>query len=472
MATVTSRIAKNTFFLYLRSMLMMVLAIYTSRILLSTLGIDNYGIYNVVGGVVAMFTSIKSVLASSVQRFLNYYKGKGETDLVSKVFNTSILVHFVLALVFAILLEVIGTWFIKNYIVLPEGSLITALFVFHCSLFAVLVSIITIPYDAVVIANEHMSFYAYLSVADMAFKLLAVFLLPLLPFEDLECYAVLVLIVTIILRAICVFYCQAFKECKLEKVFNKHLFKEMSSFAGWNFLGCTASSLIEEGSNFLLNSFGGVVANAARGISYQVRSAINLVSSNVVVASQPYIMQQSGVVSKEKFFDYIFIQTRILFYVVSLTCLPIYVYCQAILEIWLKEVPKYTLLFTKAILLYMVIMSFQKSIDIAFKSYGVMAKYQILDTLITLLTLPVIYIVLKMEYPLHYAFYCFSIIRVLDYVLVLLLAKKQIGLSIRSYVQSVLLRCIIAFFCLIIVTIVFQYSLVVNNVIQLVIIHD
>lgn len=243
----TNKIAKNTILLYLRSIIMMVLAIFTSRVLLATLGVENYGIYNVVGGVVAMFASIKSILASSVQRFLNFYKGKGEPDTVLKVFNTSINVHLILALLFAAVVEFVGIWFIKNQLVIPDGSLDSALFVFQCSLIAVIVTIVTIPYDAAVIANEHMNFYAYISVADTALKLLIIFLLPLLPFEYLNSYAVLVLAIAVLLRVISIIYCQRFAECRIVKIFDKDLFKDMSSFAGWNFFGCTASSLIEEG---------------------------------------------------------------------------------------------------------------------------------------------------------------------------------------------------------------------------------
>ena len=465
----TNRVARNTFLLYVRSILMMVLAIFTSRVLLATLGVEDYGIYNVVGGVVAMFTSIKSVLASSVQRFLNFYKGKGEVNSVIKVFNTSINVHLILAVLFAIIVEIIGVWFIKEKLVIPAGTLDSALFVFQCSLIAVIVTIITIPYDAAVIANEHMDFYAYISIADATLKLLIIFLVPLLPFEYLRTYAMLVLVITTLLRLISVIYCQRFAECHLLKIFDKKLFKEMSSFAGWNFLGCTASSLIEEGSNFILNAFGGVVANAARGIAYQVRSAINLVSSNVIVASQPFIMQQAGVVEKERFFDYIYLQTRILFYIISITCLPLYVYCDAILALWLKEIPKYTLDFTKTILIYMVIMSFQKSLDVAFKSYGVMAKYQIVDTSIAILTLPTIYFTLMLGTPLHYAFYAFSIIRIIDYAAVLCLANKQIGLSITTYFKKVIFPSFKAIVIAVLIGVFFTSLLKSTNIVTLVI---
>lgn len=446
---------------------MMILAIITSRVLLATLGVENYGIYNVVGGVVAMFASVKSVLASSVQRFLNFYKGKGEPESVLKVFNISINVHLILAVLFAIIVEILGIWFIKNQLVIPDGLLDSALFVFQCSLIAVVITIITIPYDAAVIANEHMSFYAYVSIADAALKLLLIFLLPHLPFEYLKSYAVFVLAITTLLRIISIVYCQRFAECYFVKIFDNSLFKDMLSFAGWNFLGCTASSLIEEGSNFVLNAFGGVVANAARGVAYQVRSAISLVSGNVIVASQPFIMQQASVVEKKQFFDYIFLQTRMLFYIISLTCLPLYIYCDNILALWLKEVPQYTLDFTRAILIYMLVMSFQKSLDVAFKSYGVMAQYQIVDTSIAILTLPAAYLVLALGAPLHYVFYVFSVIRILDYTAILCLANKQIGLSVTAYLRKVIIPSIKAVVILIAVGAFFTLLFKSNNIFTL-----
>lgn len=448
---------------------MMVLAVITSRVLLSTLGVENYGIYNVVGGVVAMFTSIRSVLASSVQRFLNFYKGKGESDKVATIFCTSFFVHIVLALIFALLLEVAGVWFIKNFLAIPNGFLHVALFVFHCSLLAVLLSILTIPYDAVVIANEHMNFYAYISIADAALKLLIIFLLPLLSFEYIKSYAILVLSITLVLRIITVIYCRQFSECKLKNIFDKSLFVDISSFAGWNFLGCTASSLIEEGSNFVLNSFGGVVANAARGIAYQVRSALYLISGNVIVASQPFIMQQAGIVDRNRFFYYIYLQTRILFYIISLTCLPLYVYCQEILSLWLTDVPFYTVQFTQAILIYIVVMSFQKSLDLAFKSYGIMAKYQLIDTIITLSTLPGAYLVLKLGYPLHYVFYIFSVVRIFDYIIILFLARYQINMPITDYFRFVVVRCLLAAFIAIIIGKIFFCYFVSTNVCTLIV---
>lgn len=438
----SDRIAKNTMLLYGRTIIMMVLAIYTSRVMLSVLGVENFGIYNVVGGVVAMFSSIKSVLASSVQRFLNYYKGLGKENNVNGIFSTSLIVHLALAIVFGVAIEGFGLWFIPNKLMLPSGNLPVAMFVFHCSVVATIVTILTIPHDAAVIANEEMGFYAYLSLSESVLKLLAIFLLPFLPFEYLRSYAVLILVVTIGLRFTAVMYCQRFNECKWRAVCDITRLKEMSSFASWNFLGCTASSLVEEGSNFVLNAFGGVVANAARGISYQVKSAISLLSSNVVIASQPYIMQKAPSVERKEFFSFIHTQSRIVFCLTMVAILPVYIYSDEILSIWLKVVPDYTGDFLRAILIYMAVMSFQKSIDIAFKSFGDIAKYQVIDTIVTIMTLPIAYLTLRLGAPIYAVFYVFSIVRLVDYIIILFLAQRKLGLSIWQYIKHVVYPCL------------------------------
>lgn len=432
-----NRIVKNTIFLYTRSIIVMILAVYTSRVLLSTLGVDDFGLYNVVGGIVIMFSSIKGVLASAVQRFINYEKGRGDANRVNDIVSSSIIIHLFIATLFVIVLEPIGCWYIIHKLVIPDGSVGNAIFVFHCSVAATFFSIATIPYDALVIANEKMSFYAGLSIFDAVFKLLIIFLLPILPYAYLKSYALLILLITLIHRLITLVYCRRIPEAHFKLQLNKKVAKELGAFAGWNFLGGTASNLIEEGSNLILNAFGGVVVNTARGLAYQVKSAVSTISSNVVVASQPYVTQQSAVVEDKKFFSYIHLQSKVVFLCTSLIVLPLYIYSSNILSLWLKEVPQYANEFMRAVLIYTVVMSFQKPIDLAFKSYGKIAKYQMLDTAILLLTLPVVYLLLKVKLPMHFAFYGFSAVRLIDYGFVLLLARKEINMNIKDYIKKV-----------------------------------
>ena len=432
-----NRIAKNTILLYLRSIIVMVISVYSSRVLLHTLGVEDFGLYNIVGGVVAMFSSLKSVLASAVQRFLNFEKGNGNHILVQKIFNMSVVIHMGIAVIFGIVVELFGCWYIQNYLVLPLDNLSTALFVFHCSVIATMIAIYTIPYDAVIIANEKMDFYAFQSIGEIFLKLSVIFILPILPFERIKSYAILILIIALIIRTVSVVYSKRFPECRKVLYWDKSIFKELITFAGWNFFGCVSYSLTEEGANLLLNSFGGVVANAARGLAYQIRSAIMTLANNVLVASQPYVVQQAAIIDKQRFWEYIFLQSRVMFYIMMITGLPIFIFTREIIHIWLNEIPMYTIEFVRSIIIYVIVMSFQKSLDLSFKAYNKMAIYQIVDAGLLLLTLPAIYLVLSFNFPLYYTFIVFSIVRIVDYVAVLIVAKYQLDLHLFSFIRKV-----------------------------------
>ena len=431
-------IAKNTILLYLRSIVVMLLSIYTSRVLLSTLGVEDYGLYNVVGGVVALFLSFKSIFAASVQRFINFEKGKGNEEKVNEIFNTSVLIHICIAIIFIVVVEVCGFLYIPSKMVMPDGMLNAALFVFHCSVLATSISIITIPYDAVIIANERMSFYAWQAIIESVLKLIIVICIPIFPFEKLKTYAVLVLLVSLLMRIMSVQYSKRFPECKKKYIWNKDTVKQLSSFASWNILGCSVSSIIEEGSNFVINAFGGVGANAARGIAYQVRNAIMSLSNNIIVASQPFIVQKAASSDRKEFWPLIFKQSKIMFLIIFITVLPVFIYSDEILEIWLTIIPENAAMFIRTVLVYMIVMSFQKSLDLAFKSYNKMPLYQMIDAVVCLTSLPICILTLKLGAPIYSVFIVFSIIRCVDYICVIYLAKLQLGLNISAYFKQVL----------------------------------
>ena len=416
----------------------MLIAIYSSRVLLSALGVEDYGLYNLVGGIVTIFSSMKGIFAASVQRFINYEKGNGNDERVNEIFNTSILIHIGIAVLFIVVVEAFGLWYINNKMVLPDGSLNNALFVFQCSILTFGVSIVTVPYDAIIIANERMDFYAWISIGEAASKLGAIFLLSILPFNSVRTYALLIVIIAIAIRYISVVYTKRFPECKKKRIWNKSTVKELTTFAGWNFFGCMAFSLIEEGSNLIINFFGGVAANAARAVAYQVKSAISQLSTNVVTASQPILFQEAASADKQVFWNHVFFQTRAVFYFVLITSVPFFVYTPQLLDIWLTEVPEHSVSFIRAILIYQIIMTYQKTVDIGFKAYNKMEKYQILDSTIVLFSLPIIYFYLKTGAPLYYAFIILAIVRIVDYFILFVLAKRTLQLSIRAFCRSVL----------------------------------
>src|SRR5574344_76459 len=277
----SKRIAKNTMMLYLRMFFTMAVTLYTSRVVLRTLGVTDFGIYNVVGGVVSLFSFINSAMSTSSQRFMTFEIGKNDMIGLKKVFATSLFIHFLIAIFIFILGETIGLWFLYNKMIIPDNRMDSALWVFQCSMLSMMVMIVSVPYNALIISREKMSAFAYISIIEVSIKLLIVYLLIISDFDKLKLYSVLMLIAQLIIRLIYGFYCKnKFIETKRSLFFDNKLFNQMLGFASWNVLGNCAGLLFTEGLNILLNMFFGPVVNAARGVVVQVQGAIGQFSNN------------------------------------------------------------------------------------------------------------------------------------------------------------------------------------------------
>lgn len=284
------RIAKNTLFLYLRMFLMMAISLFTSRVILSTLGVSDYGIYNVVGGVVAMFGILSGSITNSITRFLTFELGKKDNEQLQKVFSTSLNVMFVLSFIILVIGEIVGIWFLNYKMNIPEGRMDAANWAFQCSLATFIIGLISIPYNSTIVAHEKMSVFAYISIFEVLMKLLIVYSLYVSPFDKLKSYAVLLMILMVMLRFIYGIYCNRnFQEAKYHFVHDKQLLKQMTSFAGWNFFGQGAYMLNNQGVNIVINLFFGVTVNAARGIATQVNTAVNQFVNNFMMALNPQI---------------------------------------------------------------------------------------------------------------------------------------------------------------------------------------
>ncbi len=437
-------IANNSIFLYFRSFVVLLLGIYTSRVLLDTLGIDDYGLYNLVAGIVMMFTSLRTILASSVQRFLNYEKGKGDNERVNLVFNQGIITHIGIAAVFIIIVEAAGIWFIRHKLSIPDGSMDTALFVFHTSVATAVLTILGTTFDAVIIANEKMKVFAGLTMFDAVLKLAIVYLLPVLGFTYLRSYAVLMMSVGVVNIAFNMWYCRRFDECRLSFRWDSTLFRELFSFAGWNFLGNTAFALVNEGINLILNIFGGVAVNAARGIAYQVKAAASTLSNNLIVAAQPFIMQKAATQDKETIFRYTFKMSRLMFLILLCTVFPIIIYTEEILDIWLVDTPEYSVIFVQLILAHLVQRALHSPVDTMFKAFGEIRAYQIWDSLSIALSLPLSYAILSAGFPLYSAFIVICLVEVINLVTITVCAKRKFGMSLKAYFKEVTIHCLLA----------------------------
>lgn len=437
-------LVKNTAFMYFRMFVLFIIYFYTSRVLLKELGVDDFGVFSLVGSVVAMFESLKVLFTSSTQRFLNYSLGEKNKERLSTVFNTSIYINLFIALVFFICVEFVGLWFLNFKANIPADRMFAAQVVFQFSLVSTILGIITTPYDAVIIANERMDVYAILSLIDGILKLLIVLLLPLFATDKLIVYGILLFIVVLFIRVTTFVYCNKhFEECKLRKVYDKQIFRHMVIFAGWQFFGNSAFTVAQNGLNLILNIFGGTVLNAARGVAYQVRSAVNMFLNNITVVVNPYITKLRASNEKEKMFSTMFLSSKIMFALDVLMVVPLLFLTQPIVRLWLGYIPDYSLVFIQILMINTLVGVLKQQLDLLFKAEGKLKYYQIADSICLILPLIVSYYFLKFSNQYHYVFVFVVLFDVLGFVVCSLIAKRIVGLNLWQYFKNVVLPCFI-----------------------------
>ena len=438
------RLVRNTFYMYLRMGILMLISLYTSRVVLKYLGVDDFGIYNVVGSIVALFTSLRLVFASSTQRFMSYEMGQNHADELIKIFNMSLMLNAIIALIFVLLVEPVGIWFINNKMTLGTSRVFAARCVFHFSVISAVVGIFTTSFDACILANERMDFYAIMSIIEGGLKLGAVFMLQAFTGDRLILYGFLLLVVAAVVLLSNFVFCRFnFLECRIRYLWDKSLFKKMASFSGWNFFGNTASALSQNGMNMVLNVFGGPVVNAARGISYQVSNALQQFTSNIAVAIKPYAIKTYAMGDVNKSMYILEISSKIYFSVQYVIVAFFVVFSSEIIQIWLGQVPEYSIAFLKLVLIHSLIRSLHNPLDILFYSVGKMKVYQISEGLI--LSLPVIisYFLLKFGYSFNSTFISVIVIEIVNLIVISLIASKQCGLDLLRYIKTVLCPCAI-----------------------------
>ena len=437
-------LAKNTAVMYIRMALLTLIYFYTSRVLLRELGEDDFGIYSLVGSVVAMFESIKVLFTASTQRFLSYEMGRQNTQILTQVFNTSLLITLFIAFIFLILVECVGLWFLDYKANIAQERMFAAKFVFQLSLLATVLSILTTPYDASVIAHEKMDFYALMSVTDGVMKLLAVLILPFIPFDRLIFYGIAILGITLLIRITTILYCRRhFSESKFTKSYDRTLLRQMIGFAGWRFVGNASFTVTQNGINMLLNVFGGTVVNAARGISYQVKGAVGMFLNNVTVVVNPYITRCYAKGDKDKMFAIYFFASKIVFILDAIIVIPLLFATDNILNIWLGSAPAYSVIFVQILLLNTLVSALHQQTDVVFMATGKMKIYQICEGILLLLPVILSYFALKAGLPYYSVFLLVMVIEILDVAAISFLAKKTVGLNLREYFCKVILHCVV-----------------------------
>ena len=438
------RIAKNTILLYIRTFIILLVSLYTSRVVLSALGVEDYGTYNVVGGFVAMFSLLSGALSNAISRYITFELGRGDKERLKEVFSTSVTVQILLAMVVVILAEVFGIWFLNTQMNIPEGRMFAANWVYQCSLLTFAINLVSIPYNACIIAHEHMNAFAYISILEAILKLGAVFLLFIIGFDKLIVYAVLLAFVATLIRFIYGFYCKHhFEECHYTFSINKPLIKEMTSLAGWNMLGSSGSILNSHGINLLMNMFFGVAVNAARGLAVQVNGAVTQFVNSFTTAVNPQITKSYAKGEKDYLFNLVMMSSKYSFFLTLLLAAPIIAETPYILKIWLKEVPDYTVLFVRLTLLISLISSLSTSLYTLALSTGNIKKYQIVVGSLSLSCFFVTYVFYNLEYPVETAYYVNIGIQIIILCARLIILSHQTGINIRKYSASVIYKSLL-----------------------------
>lgn len=435
------RVAKNTLFLYFRMILIMLVTLYTSRVVLAQLGIKDYGIYNVVGGVVTMFAFINNCMATATQRFLTFELGCGDVLRLKNVFAASLNIHMAIAVIIVLLAETIGLWFVNAKLVIPADRMVAANWVYQFAILSFSVNIIQVPYNAVLIAHEKMNVYAYISIVEVFLKLVIVYLLVVSPFDKLIAYGILLFLVQFVIRCIYQFYCRKnYEECKFKLFWDKELYRKMSSFAGWNLFGSVAWLLRDQGVNIILNMFFGPVINAARGIATQVSSAVMNFISNFQVALNPQITKSyanGNIVEMEKLS---YLGIKFSYMILFLLAFPLSLNIDYILHLWLVEVPSYSALFIILILIDSLVGTlFGTPLMTALSATGVIRNYQVVVSFVILCIVPVGYVVLKFGFDAPSVFYVTIFFSIISGFVRFLFCRKQIGYSLKRIWKSVLL---------------------------------
>lgn len=437
------RIAKNTILLYIRMLISMIVGLFTSRIIINTLGEIDFGLHNVVGGIVIMFSFINTAMANATSRHLTYALGKNDINLLKKTFSACVTIHIIIALIILLLSETIGLWFFYNKMVIPDDRINASFWVFQFSILTSMLTIMNVPYLSSVISHEKMGTFAWLSISDVILKLIIVYLLWIIPYDKLIIYSILLFCVNFINWAIYRFYCIIkFQECKWELFWDKPLYKELTSFASWTLIGNIAVVLYTQGLNLLLNIFFGPAINAARAIANRVQSIVVQFSNSFQTALNPQITKSYAADDLSYMHNLIFASSKYSCFLLFFLSLPIIIEAKQILHLWLGIVPDYTINFLRITFLSSIVDAISNPIIISAQATGKIKVYQMTVGSIILLIVPVSYIFLKLNYnPI-----CVYIIQlsfvIIAHIVRILMIRPMISLSIKEYVKKVVFRIV------------------------------
>lgn len=441
----SAKIAKNTLILYVRLFFTMLVALYTSRLILNALGAEDYGIYNVVGGVVALFSFLNTAMASSTQRFINFYLGQNDIDKLSEIFNTSIIIHISIAVFILFLAETVGLWFLNTQINIPQTKIFGANIVYQFSILTALLSLIQAPFLAAIIAYEKMNVYAYIGIVEASLKLVCAIILSLYFTSKLVVFGILVFFTYSVSFLLYITYVKKniiLGKVKVEK--NKQAYKKILGFTSWTVFGGVANVLNTQGQNILLNIFTGPIINAARGISVQVIQAMYSLINGFQTSINPQIVKSYAADNITYFQKLVKTSAKGSFFLFSIIAIPILLEIDPILYLWLKEVPAHTSSFCSLVIINTLLNTFSAPLITSASASGKIKIFQLVTSIIFISNIPISYFFLRAGYSPEVVYYTAIIAEVAALFCRLLIVKRLVPINARSYV-CMIFRCIIIF---------------------------
>ena len=440
------KIARNTVFLYIRMAIVLFISLYTTRLVLSTLGIVDYGIYNVVGGFVTLFSFLNATMSNSIQRFFNYEIGKNGESSIQRVFVTSLLIQSVIALIIIILIETFGLWYVNNVMVVPPEKLCDANIIFQLSTISLVLVVLQVPYSAAIMAHERMDFYAIVSIADAVIKLSAVLAIKRFVNDNsLVIYGMSIMGISVLNFMMYFLYCKRnFKGMRLGRVFDKALFKSMLSFSGWRTMECFAYMLKGQGVNMLLNFYFGPVVNAANGIAVQVANAIEGFRTNLFTAFNPQVVGSYADGNHQRTRKLMYFMSKTAFILMFMISLPLVIELDYVLEIWLngKNIPEMTSLFIVLFLANILITVFNVPLTTVVGATGNIKRYSIIQTINVIAIIPLAILSLNIIKLPQIVYYVSLSVMIINQIVVTFVARKVFPFSLREYLRKVILPCI------------------------------
>ena len=444
--TNSKRIAKNTLLLYARMLFALVVSLYTSRVFINALGVSDFGITNVVGGVVTMFAFVNGTMNTASLRFITFALGKGDHVELKKTFETSRVLHLLFGTATIIVVEIVGLWMLNNKLNIDADRMYAANWVFQCATLSLFITMVSVPYNSCVIAHEKMSLFAYVGIYEVLAKLVVALVIPFSPIDNLIFFAILTTLIPISSRIIYQIYCKMnFKECKTSGFhYNKRIAAKMFSFFGWNNIGAFAYVAREQGVNIVINIFCGTAVNAARAVSSQVSGTLYGFIGNFQTAMNPQITKNCAAGEIDAMEKLVYRGSKFSFFLFFFLALPVFIYTPYILELWLKIVPEYAVHFIRCTMLLMMIECFASPIITALLAVGKIKFYQIIAGTLLILNLPLSYLFLYLGYPPYFTVIIAIVLSFTTIVVRILLLHSYINFSISSYLKNVVMPSLCA----------------------------